>query len=70
MNEANGGGRAQLNAAMVSQVPAAAPADGEMGVVKTAPQHSALARVGSAVFFGLTSILIVFVNKILLTNLR
>ncbi|CAD5216656.1 unnamed protein product [Bursaphelenchus xylophilus] len=40
----------------------------EMGVEK--PGHSLFSRVGSAVFFGLTSVLIVFVNKILLTNLK
>ncbi|CAD5212285.1 unnamed protein product [Bursaphelenchus okinawaensis] len=40
----------------------------EMAVGK--PGHSLLARAGSAVFFGLVSVLIVFINKILLTNLH
>lgn len=33
-------------------------------------EASLFAKVGSAVFFGLMSILVVFVNKILLTNLK
>ncbi|KAI6232685.1 UDP-sugar transporter sqv-7 [Aphelenchoides fujianensis] len=33
-------------------------------------EATSFAKIGSAVFFGVTSVLIVFVNKILLTNLR
>lgn len=32
-------------------------------------QSSTFKKIGSAIFYGLTSVLIVFVNKILLTNL-
>ncbi|CAJ0586784.1 unnamed protein product, partial [Mesorhabditis spiculigera] len=38
------------------------------GKIMDPPQASLLARISSAVFFGLASILVVFVNKILLTN--
>lgn len=33
-------------------------------------EASLFARIGSAIFFGMMSIMVVFVNKILLTNLR
>lgn len=36
----------------------------------TLSQSFTFKKVGSAIFYGLTSVLIVFVNKILLTNLR